>query len=128
MKKIINKIKDAYWHHKRIIPPLRNHKFIKELAEQLLYSLENDLKYYCKDKNIELKFDLDTHRYTIDIEVVSPSDIINQKLNNDELDGFDLEIIWIVYEDVLWTILHYQEELEVAYKRIDYVLEKIYKN
>ena len=86
----------------------------KELAKQLFWALENDLKAYCKDKNIELVFSFSEETCTIDIEV---SNTLEKKL-----DVFDFEICFITYQDILWTILHYEAELKVAYQKIDRIL------
>lgn len=105
----------------RRILKLKGHKVTKEIAHQLMWALENDLMDYAANKNVKLSFEWTPSGYILGQVVSSQSSLdIYEKCG---ITPFDTDIVWLNYKDILWTILHYNEEIERYKKRIDYVAE-----
>lgn len=113
---IFSKIHNFFWKRKRVAR-LKGHKTTKEIANQLMWALENDIVPYAEDKDIKLRFEV-LPSCIIFFEAILPQEI-NDNFENYNISPFDTDIVWLDYKDILWVILHYEEEIKRCKERID---------
>ena len=77
------------------------------------------------DKNIKLRFEV-LPSCTIFFGAILPQEI-NDNIENYNISPFDTDIVWLDYKDILWVILHYEEEVKVYKERIDKLYNMINK-
>ena len=105
------------------VKKLKGHKATKEMAHQLMWALENDLALYASKKNLKLDFQV-VPSCIIYVQILLSKEC-GYPYEKYDIDAFDVDVLWIEYQDILWTILNYQSEVKRAKERIDYVYEKI---
>lgn len=113
---IFSKIHNFFWERK-YVARLKGHKTTKEIANQLMWTLENDIVPYAEDKDIKLRFEV-LPSCIIFFEAILPQEI-NDNFENYNISPFDTDIVWLDYKDILWVILHYEEEIKRCKERID---------
>lgn len=121
---IFSKFCNFFWKRK-YSARLKGHKTTKEIAHQLMWALENDIVPYAEDKNIKLKFEV-LPSCTIFFGAILPQEI-NDNIDNYNISPFDTDIVWLDYKDILWVILHYEEEVRTYKERIDKLYNMIKK-
>lgn len=113
---IFSKIHNFFWKRKRVVR-LKGHKTTKEIANQLMWALENDIVPYAENKDIKLRFEV-LPSCIIFFQAILPQEI-NDNFENYNISPFDTDIVWVDYKDILWVILHYEEEIKRCKERID---------
>lgn len=120
--KLFDKLDKIYFNHK-YVAKLKGYKLTKELAHELLWAFENDLTPYAKEKKIKLTYEVLPSSIVHVLALLPES--LNKNIEKYSSLPFDIDIIWIDYRDILWTILNYKEERNRAYERINKIANYI---